>query len=160
MITSILNTIQTSRSFTGQLQSDNAQTKPRPQKWHYRVPLISIVALASACGINAAVHADAAITCGYDPASGQPNPLGNRAFITATEAAGNTQFVYEVFPSPVAGGGAITIESKRTLVFYKTAMEDARGLLRENLNFYYELIGYEDTAGFSSYDEAMSCKQG
>lgn len=108
-----------------------------------------------------AIELDREISCSFDPALGQRNPFGGRAYIVVTEKDGDTQFLFEQFPVPVLDkrgqGRSITIESARTLIFYDTDIETARGLVRRNLEYYYALIGYEDIAGFSSYDEAMSC---
>jgi hypothetical protein len=60
-------------------------------------------------------------TCGYNPDSGKPNPLGMRTLVTLEETEGNTTVKYEQFPSPVGGGNPpTTIASERQLVFYKT----------------------------------------
>ena len=98
------------------------------------------------------------ITCSYDPQGGKPNPLGMRAFITAIEKDGNSQFIYEQFPSVVTGNIPITIENKRTLTFYDTKIEKARTILRENSNYYSELVGYSDVEGFAAVNEVLKCK--
>ncbi len=105
------------------------------------------------------------IQCSYDPESGQPNPFGSRAFITVTQRGADTYFRYERFPSLVQVSTigdtdkvrAVTVENQRTMVFYNTDIEVARELMRINNEYYYELVGYIDRAGYSSYDEAMSC---
>lgn len=98
------------------------------------------------------------IYCSYDPQLGKPNPLGMRTFITAIEKDGNSIFIYEQFPSIVTGDLPITIEKKRTLTFYDTKIEKARTILRENSNYYSELVGYSDVEGFAAVDEVLICK--
>lgn len=110
-----------------------------------------------------AIETDHRVSCYFDQSSGQMNPFGGRAFITVIETGGDTIFTFEQFPSPVISknepGRTTTIENTRTLVFYDTDVETARALVRMNLEYYYSLIGYEDVTGYSSYDEAMTCKQ-
>ena len=98
------------------------------------------------------------ITCSYDPQSSKPNPLGMRTFITGVEKNGNSIFIYEQFPSVVTGDRPITIENKRTLTFYETKIEQARIILRENPDYYSELVGYDDPEGFDAIDEVLKCK--
>jgi len=122
--------------------------------------LVLIVLQASAWS---AVKTIEPIQCAYHPNSGQPNPLGPRAFITIKFVNGDTHFRYERYPSPVfvSDSGkprAASIESHRTLVLYDTDIELARELVRRHSAYYHELIGYEDDAGFSRYDEALSCE--
>jgi len=115
--------------------------------------------------VHSAVVTVEHIQCAYDPNSGQPNPFGSRAFITVSQMGADTTFRFERFPSLVqlASKGdtekvrAVTVENQRTMVFYNTEIEVARELMRINNSYYYELIGYVDAAGYSSYDEAMSC---
>ncbi len=106
------------------------------------------------------------LQCTYNPNSGQPNPLGQRAFITVTQDNSDTYFTFRQFPGLIqlpetteqdSKARAVTLEIERTLVFYDTSIEHARELMRVHNDYYYELIGYEDKAGFSSYDEAMAC---
>jgi len=111
------------------------------------------------------VLTEESIKCAFDPDNGKPNPLGNRAFITVSQLGDDTHFRYEQFASVVLLEGdteiqskqAVTVESQRTLIFHNTGIEMARELVRIHNEYYYELIGFIDTAGFSSYDEAMSC---
>jgi len=96
-------------------------------------------------------------TCAYDSSRGQ-NPLGMRAFVTATEQAGSTTFRFEQFPSPVGNGAGVTIASRRELTFYDVGVEEARRQLRENRNYYSELVGYEDNEGFAPIDAVLVCQ--
>jgi hypothetical protein len=98
------------------------------------------------------------ITCSYSPKSGKPNPLGMRTFITAIEENGNSTFVYEQFPSVVSANKPITVEVKRTMIFYDTDIKEARATLRENYDYYSELVGYPDSEGFTLVDEVLECK--
>jgi len=105
------------------------------------------------------------VRCAYNPKLGLPNPFGSRAFITVTQSGGDTTFRYESFPSLVRFPNqkiqrkpkAVTLEKTRKVVFYNTEIEAARKLMRMRNDYYYQLIGYEDEAGFSTYDEAMTC---
>lgn len=98
-------------------------------------------------------------TCAYDPDSGQPNPLGMRAFITATEQDGNTTFRFEQFPSPVGGERpGVTLASRRELTFYNINVEEARQLLLKNPQYYTELVGYEDDEGFARVNKVLVCR--
>jgi len=116
--------------------------------------------------INAAVVNNEAIECAFDPKRGKPNPLGNRAFITVSEQGGDTHFRYVKFPTIVKTPDSaqskklrsVTVENRRALIFYNTPIEVARKLVRTHREYYYELIGYVDLAGFSSYDNVMSCE--
>lgn len=105
------------------------------------------------------------IQCSFDPDSGKSNPFGTSAFITVTQNGSDTHFRYERFAQLVqlkADGEpikvrAVTIENNRSMIFYNTEIEVARELMRTNNAYYFELIGYADPDGFSSYDDAMSC---
>lgn len=127
---------------------------------------VAAVALFGVVSVTwAAVVSVEEIHCQYNPDSGQPNPFGFRAFISVTQTGADTVFRYVHFPRPVQleqqgnlnTARAVTVENTRTMVFYNTGLEVARGLMRMNNDYYYELIGYVDKAGFSSYDEAMIC---
>lgn len=98
------------------------------------------------------------ITCSYDPQSGKPNPLGMRTFITAIEKDNNSIFVYEQFPSIVSGDRPVTIENKRTLTLYQTTIEEAITILKENPDYYSELVGYRDNEGFVQFDDVFQCQ--
>lgn len=93
--------------------------------------------------------------CQYNPESGQPNPLGMRAYITITEADGDTVFTYEQFPSNVAD--KITLTTKRELKFEDTQLDTARVILLQNKNYYSELVGYDDPDGFAPVNEVLTC---
>jgi len=97
------------------------------------------------------------IQCSYDPGSGQPNPFGSRAFITVTQSGADTTFRYQSFPN-VHNPRAVTLEQARTMIFYNTQIEVAREVMRARTDYYHELIGFKDEAGFSAYDEVMSCE--
>ncbi len=124
-----------------------------PLMWHSSVALSTVVTLKQ-------------IQCTYNPASGQPNPFGSRAFITVTQSGADTTFRYESFPSlvqmpdqqEVHKPRAVTLENARTMIFYNTQIEVAREIMRIRDDYYYELIGFKDDIGFSAYDEAMSCE--
>lgn len=130
----------------------------------------AVVGLVTLFGIGfafSAIEIKREIKCQFDPEKGGFNPLGTRAFITVIESGGNTSFKYEQFARPVpdtstleSGKSAriITIENVRELIFYETDLETAREQVRMNLDYYYALIGYEDRAGYSTYDESMTCK--
>ncbi len=137
-------------------------------------PLKRLIAIALACiplMWNSSVAQSTVVTlekiqCSYDPNTGQPNPFGSSAFITVTQSGADTTFRYESFPSLVQISDqenmhkprAVTLEKSRTMIFYNTQIEIARELMRIRKDYYYELIGFKDDAGFSAYDEAMSCE--
>lgn len=98
------------------------------------------------------------ISCSYNPQSGKPNPLGMRTFITAIEKDNNSIFVYEQFPSIVSGDRPVTIENKRTLTLYQTTIEEAITILKENPDYYSELVGYRDNEGFVQFDDVFQCQ--
>lgn len=139
-----------------------------------KMPCIRLLAIALLCFplmwnspvVTSAVVTVEQIQCSYDPDSGQPNPFGSRAFITVTQNGADTTFRYEHFPSLVNlpdkadtfKPRAVTVENTRVMVFYNTQLEVARGLMRMRREYFYELIGYVDEAGYSTYDEAMSCE--
>lgn len=102
------------------------------------------------------LSAASAKTCSYNPASGKPNPLGMRTFITLKEKGRDTIAVFEQFPSNVAEN--ITIANKREMMFYNTNIEKARQLLLRNPQYYSELVGYEDSDGFAPINAVLSCK--
>ncbi len=109
--------------------------------------------------LNASNASGVTETCAYHPDSGQLNPLGMRTFITVTEENGSTHFLYERFPQNIPSDTRMAISSSRTLVMYDTPIHKARSFMRENNQYYEELIGYKDPVGFSAYDEAMICHQ-
>jgi hypothetical protein len=98
-------------------------------------------------------------TCAYNPDSGQPNPLGMRAFITAIEQDDDTTFRFDQFPTPVSGQQpGVVIASRRELTFYGVNLEQARQLLLQNPNYYSELLGYSAPEGFASIDAVLACR--
>ena len=95
-------------------------------------------------------------TCRYDSSLGKPNPLGMRAYITLTESNSNTTAMFEQFPSPVAN--RITIANRREMVFYGRNVNEARQLLLRNSQYYSELVGYKDSAGFAPVNAVLTCR--
>lgn len=95
-------------------------------------------------------------SCKYDSTLGKPNPLGMRAYITLTEADGNTTVIFEQFPSPV--GNRITIANRREMVFYGRAVNETRQLLLQNSKYYSELVGYNDPEGFAPVNAVLTCR--
>ena len=105
----------------------------------------------------AAAPASAGKVCAYDPDSGLPNPLGMRAFVTVSEEAGNTIFVYEKFPETLAGSAPATLAIRRELVFHQTPIEQARALMLNEPGYYQDLTGDDDPAGFVPLDATLTC---
>lgn len=100
------------------------------------------------------------ITCSYDLNSDKPNPLGMKTYVTAKEKEGHSIFTYEQFPAylqPSETLDPVTLSITRTLTFYNLNMSDARVVLRENSNYYSELVGYPDLGGFARLDEVFKC---
>jgi hypothetical protein len=95
-------------------------------------------------------------TCRYNPNLGKPNPLGMRAYITLTEANGNTTAIFEQFPSIVVD--KITIANRREMVFYGRSVNEARQLLLKNSQYYSELVGYKDPEGFAPVNAVLTCQ--
>ncbi len=84
--------------------------------------------------------------CAYNPNGGVPNPLGIRAFITISEIEGNSVFMYEQFPSPVAVANPAerepaTIANQRTLTLFNTPIAEARQRVINDPTYYAELLG-------------------
>ncbi|MGB3612590.1 MAG: hypothetical protein WBA10_02265 [Elainellaceae cyanobacterium] len=97
--------------------------------------------------------------CEYNSDLGMPNPLGMRSYISITEEDGNISFLYEQFPSNVGNGDVpVTIASNRVLTFYETELAAARQMMRQNPEFYSELVGYPDPEGFASIDAVLICR--
>ncbi len=99
-----------------------------------------------------------ATTCAYDPQSGEPNPLGSRAFVTVEEQDGSTVIVYERFPENLAGTAPATIATRRALTFHQTSIDQARAFMREEPIYYRELTGDDDPAGFAPVDASLTCQ--
>jgi len=98
-------------------------------------------------------------TCAYSPESGQPNPLGMRAFVTAVEQDGNTTFRFEQFPTPVGSERpGVTIASRRELVFYGVGADQARQLMLNDSSYYSELLGYTSPKGFAEVNAVLVCQ--
>jgi len=86
--------------------------------------------------------------------------LGMRTYITAEEKEGNSIFTYEHFPAHLTSTEtlqAVTLAISRTLTFYNLNMSDARVVLRDNLDYYSELVGYPDQEGFARLDDVFKC---
>jgi hypothetical protein len=106
----------------------------------------------------ATAKAEPTQTCQFDPDLGLPNPLGMRAFVTITEADGNTTFLFEQFPSNAGDGEVpVTIASNRILTFYETGLEEARQLMVQKPGYYSELVGYSDPEGFGPVNAVLTC---
>lgn len=115
--------------------------------------------IVASFALSPAQAAPPTATCGYNPDSEKPNPLGMRTLVTLEEADGNTTVKYEQFPSPVGGGNPpTTIASERQLVFYKTNIAAARQLLLKNPQYYNELRGYTDAEGFKAINDTLLCR--
>jgi hypothetical protein len=107
--------------------------------------------------------------CSYNSNGGVPNPLGMRAYITVSEIAGNSVFVYEQFPSPVAAATATpaqpaTIANRRTLTLMSTPIADARQRVVAQPAYYAELLGTSVESlqgeGFSKVNDTLLCRPG
>lgn len=106
--------------------------------------------------------------CAFDPAQGTPNPLGMRAFITASEVEGDSVFRYEQFASVVADsenpGRPADITNQRTLTLYDTPLAEARQLLIDSPAYYAELLGLGSVEelgddSFSAVNDTLSCQE-
>lgn len=103
--------------------------------------------------------------CTYDPDSGFPDPLGERASLTIETAAGNTAFIYERLPATVSSDRSdirAEVENKRTLTLDETSLADARQLLLDDSTYYAVLLGLapEDpfvARGFEMINQTLSC---
>jgi hypothetical protein len=107
--------------------------------------------------------------CSYNSNGGVPNPLGMRAYITVSEIAGNSVFVYEQFPSPVAAATATpaqpaTIANRRTLTLMSTPIADARQRVVAQPAYYAELLGTSVESlqgdGFGKVNDTLLCRPG
>ncbi|NEP15786.1 MAG: hypothetical protein F6J97_02660 [Leptolyngbya sp. SIO4C1] len=99
-------------------------------------------------------------TCAYDPNSGQPNPLGMRVYLSLQAVEGNTNVIFEEFPSAVAGQVPTTIASERTLTFYNTSISRARELLLSEPSYYQTLVGSPDAGSFAAVNAVLACQTG
>ena len=116
------------------------------------------LAASALLALSTMAKAEPTQTCQFDPELGLPNPLGMRAFVTITEADGNTTFLFEQFPSNAGNGEVpVTIASNRILTFYETGLDDARQLMLQNPGYYSELVGYSDPEGFGPVNAVLSC---
>ncbi|MFM7529204.1 MAG: hypothetical protein ACKO63_12095 [Nodosilinea sp.] len=107
---------------------------------------------------TAGLRADTGRRCQFDPTLGRPNPLGMRAYITLTETGGDTIVEFEQFPSLVEGGEVpATLAVKRVMTFYGWGLTATRQLLLDQPRYYSELLGYQDTEGFGSINDLLTC---
>lgn len=93
--------------------------------------------------------------CRYDPNKGA-NPLGMRTYITITQQGKDTVFTYEQFPGRIAE--KVTIAQQRQLTFHEMNIDKSRQVLRQNPQYYSELVGYDDPNGFAIVDAVLSCR--
>lgn len=127
------------------------------------VPLACAVAVAPFAALVLGGGRTGAITpptqsCAYDPASGKPNPLGDRAALTIEETGGNTVFTYQEVPSRVnRGPSVVVVAPKREITLENTSLEAAKQILLNNPAFYNDLIGYESATGFGVVSASLSC---
>ncbi|MEO1401379.1 MAG: hypothetical protein AAFV72_08990 [Cyanobacteria bacterium J06635_1] len=122
--------------------------------------LVSLTAIGFSVPSARAEDPIPSVTCAYDPDSGLANPLGMRSYIRLQEVSGNTNVIFDQFPSNVAGPRAATIASQRVLTFYEMGVSDARQLLLSNPAYYNELVGYDDPDGFGPVNNVLACKVG
>ncbi len=107
---------------------------------------------------SAVAQTSATRTCEYDPNLGVPNPLGMRSYVKIMEVDGDTTFIFEQFPAPVAGAAVpVTLASMRAMTFYGTPLEQARQLMLQNPDYYAELVGYPDADGFEAVNAVITC---
>ncbi len=98
--------------------------------------------------------------CAFNPDLGLPNPLGMRAYVTITEAEGNTTFLFEQFPAIVTHDRLqveATLALTRQVVFYKTGLEQARQIMLRHPSYYADLVGYADGEGFGPLNAVLAC---
>ncbi|MFZ4640762.1 MAG: hypothetical protein ACOYMP_10225 [Nodosilinea sp.] len=98
--------------------------------------------------------------CAFNPDLGLPNPLGMRAYVTITEAEGNTTFLFEQFPAIVTHDRLqveATLALTRQVVFYKTGLEQARQIMLHHPSYYADLVGYADGEGFGPLNGVLAC---
>ncbi len=116
--------------------------------------------------------------CTYSPLSGEPNPLGQRAFVTVTEVAGTSVFRYEQFSAVSSAPQSFDLRqydsrdypsvadvaATRSITFYDTPLQSARRQLANNPSQYAELLGRELNdpvvlQGFGSVDRLLACQE-
>lgn len=116
------------------------------------------IALTTLILPTTALRAGTGIRCQFDPTLGVPNPLGMRASITITEAAGDTTLEFEQFPSLVGNGEVpATLAVKRVMTVYGLGLTATRQLLLDQPQYYYELLGYENAEGFGPINDLLTC---
>ena len=104
--------------------------------------------------------------CRYDPSTGLPNLFGTSAYLTLTEADGNTSFVLERFPTfvtnPENTEQRADVSAMRSLTLYSTSITEARQLMIDQPFYYAALIGVEVANLDDSYadvDATLGCSQ-
>ncbi len=134
-------------------------TDPRSAAPHLAIALLSTLSAVCLSAIAPAqASAPTSRSCAYDPASGKPNPLGDKAFISISEIEGNTIFTYQEVPSQMSRGPApATVAQKRELTLEKTALDQARQLFLSNPAYYNELLGYNSETGFAPVNASLTC---
>ncbi|MEM8806737.1 MAG: hypothetical protein AAGF01_11975 [Cyanobacteria bacterium P01_G01_bin.38] len=120
--------------------------------------LVSLMAIGFSMPMAQAEDPIPSVTCAYDPDSGLANPLGMRSYIRLQEVSGNTNVIFDQFPSNVAGPRAATIAFQRVLTFYDLGVSDARQLLLSNPTYYNELVGYDAPDGFGPVNNVLACR--
>lgn len=98
--------------------------------------------------------ASSVLLCSYDPASGQPNPLGMRAYISIVSTAATTRFLYDAF-----GNAANEGATKRELDI-QSPLKRARTLMRTDPAAYAALIGEKPDPNDDTYahlDPLLKC---
>lgn len=124
--------------------------------------MMTVAAAVIGPALQAAASGPPVRVCAFDPTRGLPNPLGMRAYITITEAEGNTTFLFEQFPVVVSHDDQVEVEATlaltRQLVFYGTALEQARQIMLRHPGYYAELVGYSDGEGFAPLNRVLTCR--
>ena len=116
------------------------------------------IALTTLIPSPTGLRADTGIRCQFDPTLGLPNPLGMRAYITLTEAAGDTTLEFEQLPSLVGGGEVpATLAVKRVMTVYGLGLTATRQLLLDHPQYYSELLGYDNAEGFGPINDLLTC---
>ncbi|MBO0350885.1 hypothetical protein J0895_17800 [Phormidium pseudopriestleyi FRX01] len=95
--------------------------------------------------------------CEYDPASGQPNPLGEQASFRIREQGGDTIFTYQPDPSEMLDQ-TVELSGRRELTYRNTDLDTARVILIQNPEHYKRLIDKESTEYFAAVNESLTCR--
>lgn len=122
---------------------------------------VALLAMTSFAAVAGSTDSNPETVCRYDPAMGQPNPLGMRSFVELQSHGADTRAVYVQLPSPVApvndNSSPVTIASERELVFHNKSIAEARQLLLDSSALYAELLGYPDDEGFARVNAVLKC---